>query len=445
MNMIKIKSMFKDLKSFNFSLFAALCALSLVPAIYSTIRTFLISTSASSSGIDVIGQMEWFDLIDETIRAFLVVPLYSLLNKVLKEDKEGFPKHVFKTGIIVVLLYAIFSLVVFFYGIYLVRAMNPVDVDTVQVFAYLQLETVAFMIGIVTSFVNVVFVVVGKPKNVYIFMIAHVILGLITDFIMIPNMGINGVAYSNILTNAVMAVVGIIVLCLEGYLRPAWFHKGDGKIATSWARIGAFSGGQQFIDNIIYALMIGKMVNMVAEQGNYWVANNFIWGWLLIPVAALGEVIKRDCKDGYVKMKQGNYYLMILFAVVLWAVTIPGWKPFFQNVERLENYESIFNIVIRLVPFYIAYGLTIIPDSIFIGTGKTFYSLICSLIVNIVYYGIFFICYKSGVLVMSMNVIILMFGFGMVVHLIISLIEEKMFLKPSEMKKLTMQNESIQP
>jgi len=41
-------------------------------------------------------------------------------------------------------------------------------------------------------------------------------------------------------------------------------------------QIGVFSGLQVFIDNIIYALMVVKMVNMVNEQGNYWVANNFI-------------------------------------------------------------------------------------------------------------------------------------------------------------------------
>ena len=45
--------------------------------------------------------------------------------------------------------------------------------------------------------------------------------------------------------------------------------------------------------------MVVEMVNIVAEQGNYWVANNFIWGWLLIPMAALMEIIRSDCKDGY--------------------------------------------------------------------------------------------------------------------------------------------------
>lgn len=35
------------------------------------------------------------------------------------------------------------------------------------------------------------------------------------------------------------------------------------------------------------------MVNDVVERGNYWVANNFIWG-VLVPILALAEIIKRE-------------------------------------------------------------------------------------------------------------------------------------------------------
>ena len=80
----------KQLKTFNWRLFAALCLLSLVPALYQTIRTFLISFNNSNAPFDIIGQMEWFDLINETIQAFLIVPLYSILNKIFKQNAENF-------------------------------------------------------------------------------------------------------------------------------------------------------------------------------------------------------------------------------------------------------------------------------------------------------------------------------------------------------------------
>ena len=73
-----LKTKLKLLKTFDWTLFISLVLLSLVPAIIQTIETFVISTNLSTSDIDIIGQIEWFDLIDETIRAFLIIPLLNL-------------------------------------------------------------------------------------------------------------------------------------------------------------------------------------------------------------------------------------------------------------------------------------------------------------------------------------------------------------------------------
>lgn len=190
-----------------------------------------------------------------------------------------------------------------------------------------------------------------------------------------------------------------------------------------------FSGAQQFVDNFVYAVMICKMVNMVAEQGNYWIANNFIWGWMLIPVTALSEIIRRDCKDGYKNLFQSNYYIIGAGTVLLWAITKPFWTPFFKYAEHLQNSSEIFKIVLKLSPFYVAYIGCSIIDNIFTGLGKTYYNLINSLIINIVYYGIFFALHLANAITFNMNTIIFMFGFGMVFHFIISLVEEKRFLR----------------
>ncbi len=420
----KAKETFKNLKFFKWSLWLSLCALALVPAIYQTIRTFLVSTNTSASGIDVIGQMEWYDLIDETIKAFLIVPLYSILNKIFKSDKEKGPSFVFKSLLVVFVIYFIFNIGIFIYGNSLISFMNPQENDISAISSYLKLETIAFMIGIIPSFFNVVFVVAEKPKNVYIFLAIQVVLGIIADFLLIPSMGVNGIAISNMITNSVLAIAGFIVLYLEKLIRSGFFRMDDKKEFQSWLKVGLFSGTQQFIDNIVYALMIGKMVNMVSEQGNYWVANNFIWGWLLIPVTALAEIIKTDCKEEDKKMIRSNYYLISLFIFALWALTLPCWKPFLAYAERLENEEHIFEILVKLVPFYVAYTLCMIPDSIFIGKGKTYLNAINSVLVNFVYYGIWFILYKTNSVMFTIDVIILMFGFGMVFHMMISFVEQ---------------------
>lgn len=435
--MEKIKSLFTNLKSFRWNMWIALCALALVPAIYQTIRTALAYVNTSTSGIDIIGQMEWYDLIDETLKALLIIPLYSILNRVNKEDNKNFSRFTFIALIIVFSLHFIFNIGVFFYGTSLIKAMNPSEVNIVAIKQYLELETIAFMIGIIPTFFNVIFVTINKAKNVYIFLIIQAILGIIGDFVLIPNLGVNGIAINNIITNSILAVAGFITLFLEKQITPSWFNKGDFQLIANWCKIGLFSGLQQFIDNIVYALMISRMVNLVAESGNYWVANNFIWGWLLIPISALSEIIKSDYKEEK-NTNRSNYLMIVAFSIISWIITIPLWKPFLRYVEQIDNYQDIFSIIIKLWPFYIAYSLCIIPDSIFIGKGKTQYNVINSILVNFAYYGIWFILYITRSIQFNMLTIIMMFGFGMVLHLIISIMELWAFDK--KMKQIV-QNE----
>ncbi len=413
-------------------MYLALCLLALVPAIYQTVVTKLITANTNPGALDIVGQMEWFDLIDETICAFLIVPMYSVLSKAYK--KENFNKVVFKLGIIVVGLYALFSLGTFFYGISLVSYMNPAEIDVGAAYRYLSLETIAFMVGILFSYASVVFLVIDKSRYMYAFLVAKIGLALLSDFTLIPGMGIDGIAVSNIIANGIMGTLAVVILILIKQLRPGKFNKDDVPHLKDWVRVGLFACGQQFLDNIIYALMIVRMVNAVSESGNYWVANNFIWGWLLIPITCLAEIIRKDAgADGY-KLKQINYYSITIFALIVWFSLIPTYNWFFGTVEGLDNPARIFEIVVKNLGFYVAYTLSQIPDAIFVGLGKTKYNAINSLICNIGYYGLWFILYQTKVVTMSMDMIIIMFGVGNIVHWIVSLVEEKVFLR-REIKK----------
>lgn len=201
----KINNWWMNLKSFDWKMYFALCLLALVPAIYQTVVTKLITSTASPGSLDIVGQMEWFDLIDETICAFLIVPMYSVLSKAYK--KENFNQIVFKLGILVVGLYTLFSIGTFFYGISFVSYMNPNEIDINAAYRYLSLETIAFMIGIVFSYTSIVFLVIDKPRYMYAFLVAKVSLSLLADFILIPNLGVDGIAISNMIANGIMGVL----------------------------------------------------------------------------------------------------------------------------------------------------------------------------------------------------------------------------------------------
>ncbi len=433
----RIQKRWSDFKTFDWKMYLALCLLALVPAIYQTIVTGLISAKTSPGSLDIVGQMEWFDLIDETICAFLIIPMYSVLSKAKKT--ESFNKIVFKLGIIVVGLYALFSIGTFFYGIHLVSYMNPNEIDVGAAYRYLSLETIAFMIGIVFSYVSVVFIVIDKSRYMYTFLVAKLALAAIADFLLVPLMGVDGIATSNIIANTIMGVLGVGLLIYGKYLKIGKYDKSDVAYFKDWGRIGLFAGGQQFLDNIIYALMICRMVNAVSESGNYWVCNNFIWGWLLVPVTCLVEIIRKDAGENGYKLKQLNYYSIVTLALITWFALIPTYQWLFGSVEKLSNPEVIFGIVLKNLGFYVAYAFSQIPDAIFVGMGKTKYNAINSLICNIVYYGIWFILYKTGAVIMSMDMIIVMFGCGNITHWAVSLVEEKVFLR-RELRKAKQQN-----
>ncbi len=61
--------------------------------------------------------------------------------------------------------------------------------------------------------------------------------------------------------------------------------------------------------------MIVRIVNVVGEQGTFWVANNFVWGWLLLPILQLGELIKSNAgEEGYQAVKDKSLAYFIITA-----------------------------------------------------------------------------------------------------------------------------------
>lgn len=147
------------------------------------------------------------------------------------------------------------------------------------------------------------------------------------------------------------------------------------------------------------------------------------------------EIIRKDAGENGYKLKQINYYSITAFFILIWFILIPGYQWFFGTVEGIKDPARIFEIVVKNLGFYVAYAFSQIPDSIFVGMGKTKYNAINSVLCNIVYYGIWFICYQTGVVTMTMDMIIIMFGCGNIFHWIISIVEERIFLK-KELTKL---------
>lgn len=289
-----------------------------------------------------------------------------------------------------------------------------------EVEKYLKLEIIGFIIANVVSFVNVLFVVLEKTFYIYAMTILKTVFAMIGDFFLIPQFGVNGIAYSNIVINSVCVLVFLAVIVKEKIMTISLrFSK---SFAKDYLFIGLFGGSQIFLDNIIYSTIVCRLVNEVAEQGNYWIANNIIWGLMLIPISALSEIIKKDCKNQITSTNIKYYNRIIIVTFLVWLCFIPLLEPFLKNIMGIEDFRTIKHILVVLMPFYLAYSYTVLFDSILIGYGKTHYCFMISAAVNLVYYPVICGLRLNGVFMPNMTFICMMFGFGMVVHLVCSII-----------------------
>ena len=416
-----------SLSNINYKLYFALLILGFVPTIYTTARVFFLGSLPGEYSFSIAGQLSWVNLLYEIINEAIILPLFYFIGKVVTNKKE-FTNRV-KTGMLMSLgVYLVLSAVIICFTKPLLSLMAT-DASIIEASAtYIRIESVANIFLILTQFTLVALVTINKSKYLYILTFARLVLSLVCDTFLVSslpislNLGVNGIGYSNIIVNIILLTVSLVLLSKESIdvfdrvnLNFAWVKE--------FIKIGSISGIESLVRNVAYMVMISRMVNVVGEQGTYWVANNFIWGWLLLPVVQLGELIKQETatdKDNIRKNSLGYFGLTAIISA-LWFISIPLWKPFMANVLHFTDVDKLFELVLVLVGFYVLYAFQNVFDSIFYGLGKTNYMLFESVVTNTVYYGIAFILYLTGIWTPSLMGIALLFGIGNAFDSIVSL------------------------
>ncbi len=445
-----IKKIFASLKNINYKMFIALLVLGLVPTIYTTVRVFWLGQLPGEWSYSIAGQLSWVNLFFEIISEAIILPLFFFIGKVI-DDKKELTNRV-KTGLL--LTFGVYLLV----AIILIATIEPllgwmaVSPDIVKESAsYIRIEVVANIFSTLVSVGLVVLTTMKKEKYLYIFMGIKLVLCVVLDLFLVStlscsaNLGINGIGYSNIISS-VLLLVGVIAILYKEEIKI--FNKE--KMSFAWIKdflkIGGISGAESFVRNLAYMVMVSKMVNVVNEQGTYWLANNFIWGWLLLPITQLAELIKRDTSRNEMAIKNNSLgYFSITFVIIaLWCVSIPLWKPFMGNVLQIGEIDKVFNLILMLLGFYALYAFQNVFDATFYGIGKTSYMLFESIVTNTIYYGVAFILYKTGVWIPTLEGIALLFGICMAFDSIVSLVAYTFLLKKKKLNILDVQEIEIE-
>ena len=422
-----INKLIKSFKNINHKLFISLLIMGLVPTIYTTLRVFWLGNLPGDWSYSIAGQLSWINLIYEVINEAIILPLFYFVGKVLLDKKELTNRM--KTGLLITLgIYILLSVIIITCTNPLLKVMaaDPSIIDASA--TYIRIEAIANVFGILSQFALVGLVTLGKDKLVYILTGVKLILCIVLDLFFVSsltcslNLGVNGIGYSNIIVNLIIFITTLFLLA-KNEVNMFNKEKMDFTWAKEFAKVGGISGIESFVRNLAYMVMIARMVNVVNEQGTYWVANNFIWGWMLLPITQLGELIKQETSTNKEAVKNNTlgYFTITTITILIWCILIPVYKPFMQYILNYSDVDKLFELVMVLFGFYILYAIQNVFDATFYGLGKTHYMLFESIVTNSVYYGIAFILWICGVWQPTLIGIALLFGIGNAFDTIVSL------------------------
>lgn len=421
-------SVSKSIKSVNYKMLVSLIFLGLCPTVYTTVRIFFLGQLPGDGAYSIAGQLGWVNLLYEILSEAVILPLFYFVGKKI-DERDELTNRV-KTGLLVTFcVFGMLSLIVSVFTYPMLKLMAADESIIAQSATYIRIESVANIISMLSNFGLVVLITLNKEKYLYALTAGKVIMCLVSDTFLVSalpvsaNMGVNGIGVSNILVNTILFFITVAILHKENVKVFS-----AGKLSFGWLKefgtVGGISGLESLIRNLAYMLMIVRMVNVVNEQGTYWVANNFIWGWLLLPVTQLAELIKSDVSTdkNAIYQKTPAYFVITAAVCALWCASIPLWKPFMTYVLQYEEVEKLFSLVLLLLGFYMLYAFQNVFDATFYGLGKTQYMVFESIVTNCVYYGGAFILYVTGVWTPTLSGIALLFGIGVAFDSLVSLV-----------------------
>lgn len=428
---IKLKS---ELNNVSIKLLLSLILLAILPSIYSTLRIYLLGSYPDDRAINIASQQMWLGIIYEILQEAIIAPMFFFIGKVDNNDKSNLINKIRTSILIILIIYFIMALLINIFSNNLVSAMKQNKMLINQTATYIRLESFANIFIIVFQFFIIVNVSLENYKDIFIVSILKTVITIIFDFIFISqypismNIGVNGIAYNNIFSNFISIIILIILLNKKEYNIFSKEISFNFLYNINIGKINIISGFESFYRNFIFSFMILRMINIVGEQGSYWIANNFFWAWLLIPALQLGEIIKSNfSKNKNLTLKP--YILLNTIFIAIWLIFIPLYKYFIRYIMNAQNYEQILFLIMISLPFYIIFSYGNIITNVFYGIGKPQYILLQSFIVNTLFYGIFFILYLNNIFKPNLINIALMFGssiaLGSLINYIIYFIVKK--------------------
>ena len=381
--------------------------------------------------------MVWINVLLEITEESLLQPLYYCLGDSIRDEKAT--QNKVKTGLLSCgLVYTAFSAIVSGLASPRVTWMGQNATLHDATIDYIRLEVAGIVFGSLAKFLLLVMVMLELNAMIYMVLAVQMISSIGFDFGFASKLGLNlgalGIAYSSLVTNLILLVVSIVIVVKKlnlGHLRH-WKSGYEFHWFKSWTRVGFYSGLDSLIRNVVYLIVVLRSMNILEEQGSYWVATTLVWNWLLVPILPLSDLIKQDIGSSISEpTKQKKHWKKIMpymffaaLTLMIWAATYPGWTWFVVNVlnSNSDKSDMVMDLLRHLVPCYAVFVFGLILNGVFYGLGRTEFLAIKAIIGNVVIVALFTM-FNNGIL-FSNNVfgVAAIFGTSLVMGAVTTLI-----------------------
>ena len=416
------------LAALEWRLYSTLLLQFFLPTTYSSVRLHLLGELPSDSGVNIASQVVWLSLVFKVLQELFIMPLYFILGGTITDQIET--RNKVKTGL--VLLGGVFAMtsgVLYVVAPTLVKAMAQ-SPDLIEVTTdYIRVEIFGFFVESVNGFLIIPVQLMKLNKVLLISLLVKLVLTISLDILLLSplsfsfKLGVQGVAYSSLLTNLVTFILLLILLQCHLPLHLLTWRTCKFTWLCTWTRLGLFSGLDSLVRNLTYSIVILRSMNQLEEAGTFWTTTTFIWSYLLLPFLPLSEVLRvkvsTSSKDQPHSAVLAPFLLLTLAIALLWLISIPGWHFVFASVLQVPKPEDNISLMLLLLPFYIAFMFGHLITSVLYALGKTNLIALKSVIGNIAMGSIFALT-VTDVLSFNLTNISLIFGSGLLLGSIAS-------------------------
>jgi len=434
MNLLPLKS---SPSLFPWLLFLSIFLYQAIPAIYNSYSIYLIGNAVPGvKGLAIASQWQTVQLLVEIVQESLVFPIYFFVgSKLLESDREVLSSRV-AVGMKVIVL-VLLPLMVLLYSLSgrLVELTNtPVEIAN-ETISYLRLRVLAIFFSIT----NLGLVIIAESLNekglIFRIVVVKALLVFALDSLFYGGyefslgMGINGVAWSNLLVEGILFALIVYrfrtSLGLDVFKNFFSLKLSDFDV---FSKISAWLALESLVRNVAYLVMIVSLINALGSQqiGGYYLSMHLFWSFLLLPILAVVEVVR--VKAANLSKDIEDVRTLLHYALKLGLVFLLGWVvilPFIGVIFRWFNPDVAIvgfaskAFLILFVP-YCLLSLNMILDGVFYGLGKTKYLAFQSLAVNLCIYLAAYLAYKTGYWQPDFTSILVLFSVGILLDSVLT-------------------------